>query len=268
MAKLEVRQVSMVYSDGKNEFTALKDVSFRIEQGSFLSILGPSGCGKSTLLSLFAGLVRPTSGTILLDGEPIVDTGLDRSVVFQSYSLFPWMSAIRNVELAAGQAFPDKSRREIAELAAHYLDRVGLADFADKFPSELSGGMQQRVSIVRALAMDANLLLMDEPFGAVDTGTRTELQQLLLSLWESGGDKKTVIFVTHDIDEAIFLSDRILVMASNPGRIRKDLPLDFLRPRDRMTLGRDDRYRALRNNVVSLFYEDIAERIPEGEPTF
>ena len=213
VVKLEVQRGGMTYDDGGKPFTALSDVSFAVERGLFVSILGPSGCGKSTILNLFAGLVSPTSGRILLDGEPISGAGLDRSVVFQHYSLFPWMSARRNVELAAKQAFPNKDMAEISETAARFLEMVGLAEFSDKFPGELSGGMQQRVSIARALAMDSEILLMDEPFGAIDTKNRVSLQNLLLRLCENGAEKKTVVFVTHDIDEAILLSDKIIVTA-------------------------------------------------------
>jgi NitT/TauT family transport system ATP-binding protein len=255
----------MTYDDGGKSFMALSNMNFAIERGLFVSILGPSGCGKSTILNLFAGLASPTEGKVLLDGEPISGTGLDRSVVFQHYSLFPWMSARQNVELAAKQAFPDKSRAAISETAARFLDMVGLGKFADKFPGELSGGMQQRVSIARALAMDSEILLMDEPFGAIDTKNRVSLQNLLLRLCESGTPKKTVVFVTHDIDEAILLSDRIIVMSSGPGSVQEEIAVDFKRPRERVSLVREENYVSIRNRIVSLFYADIADKIGGGE---
>jgi NitT/TauT family transport system ATP-binding protein len=257
LSKLAAKNVSVIYSEKQDSFTALQDVSFVIEKGTFVSILGPSGCGKSTILSLFAGLGSPSEGSVLIGGEPVSGTALDRSVVFQHYSLFPWMSARKNIELAVRQAFPGKSRRDAASLAAEYIKMVGLPDFADKFPSELSGGMQQRVSIARALAMDSAILLMDEPFGALDSKNRADLQSLLLRLWEGKGEKKTVLFVTHDIDEAILLSDRIIVMASRPGRVREEITVPFSRPRDGKSLNGDGVYAAIRNRIVSLFYEDI-----------
>jgi NitT/TauT family transport system ATP-binding protein len=263
--KLDVQRIDMTYDDGGKPFAALSGVSFAVEKGLFVSILGPSGCGKSTILNLFAGLVSPTGGRILLDGQPISGAGLDRSVVFQHYSLFPWMSARQNVELAAKQAFPEKSRAEISKMAAGFLEMVGLAEFAGKFPSELSGGMQQRVSIARALAMDSEILLMDEPFGAIDTKNRVALQDLLLRLCEGGPERKTVVFVTHDIDEAILLSDRIIVMASGPGRVQEEISVDFKRPRDRVSLVKEEGYVSIRNRIVSLFYADIASKIGGGE---
>ncbi|MDR1943706.1 MAG: ABC transporter ATP-binding protein [Synergistaceae bacterium] len=261
MIKLDVQQVNVTYDDGRKTFTALSDVSFAVDKGLFVSILGPSGCGKSTILNLFAGLTAPTAGRILLDGKPISGADLDRSVVFQHYSLFPWMSARQNVELAAKQVFPKKSKAEIFDLASQFLEMVGLAEFADKFPNELSGGMQQRVSIARALAMDSEILLMDEPFGAIDTKNRVALQNLLLHLWESGVEQKTVVFVTHDIDEAILLSDKIIVMASGPGRVQAEIPVCFERPRDRIALMREESYVTIRNRIVSLFHADIADKI-------
>ena len=205
MSKIEIKNLTVDYTEKKNRFTALKDVSFSIEEGEFVSIIGSSGCGKSTLLSILEGINFPTSGEILIDGEPIKGTGTDRGVVFQHYSLFPWMTARKNVAFGVKQVNKSASKAERLQIADEFLEKVGLENFKNKYPSQLSGGMQQRVAIARALAMDTDILLMDEPFGAIDAKNRTILQELLLELWEGDGTspRKTVVFVTHDIDEAI-----------------------------------------------------------------
>ena len=255
------------YTERNKSFTALKDVSFSVEAGEFVSVIGSSGCGKSTLLSILEGINSPTDGQILIDGKPIKGTGADRGVVFQHYSLFPWMTARKNVAFGIKQVRKDISKEERLEIADKFLNDVGLEDFKNKYPSQLSGGMQQRVAIARALAMDTDILLMDEPFGAIDAKNRTILQELLLKLWEGDGtqEKKTVVFVTHDIDEAIFLSDKIVMMASNPGRVAKEITVPFERPRNRAKLLQEKQYGNFRSNLMSLFYSDIAERIGGDE---
>jgi len=262
MSKLVVKNVTLNYENGnKSGTTALKDMNFSVGKGEFFSIVGPSGCGKSSLLSLFAGLLNASEGEILLDGKAILGTGLDRSVVFQHYSLFPWMSAKKNISFALRQSFPAKTKKELSGIAAEYLEMMGLKGFEDKFPSELSGGMQQRVAIAKALAMDTELIFMDEPFGAVDSKTRVLLQDQLLKLWDNGSEKKTIIFITHDIDEAIFLSDKILVMSSGPGRVKREIAVNFARPRSRFLLAKEAEYAHLRNEIVNLFYDDLADKI-------
>jgi NitT/TauT family transport system ATP-binding protein len=236
-----------------------------INEGEFVSIIGPSGCGKSTLLSLLTGLNFPTDGYILLDGKQIQGTGTERGVVFQHYSLFPWMSARKNLIFGLKQVYKKKSKKEIEEIADKYLDLVGLGNFKNKYPSQLSGGMQQRVAIARAFAMNPGILLMDEPFGAIDAKNRVVLQELLLNLWDNGNERKTVILVTHDIDEAILLSDKIIVMSAGPGTIKKQINVDFKRPRDRTSLIRSEEYTNLRNKLVSLFYDDLIEKIGGDE---
>lgn len=267
MSKIEIQNLTVDYTERNKSFTALKDVSFSVEAGEFVSVIGSSGCGKSTLLSILEGINSPTDGQILIDGKPIKGTGADRGVVFQHYSLFPWMTARKNVAFGIKQVRKDISKEERLEIADKFLNDVGLEDFKNKYPSQLSGGMQQRVAIARALAMDTDILLMDEPFGAIDAKNRTILQELLLKLWEGDGtqEKKTVVFVTHDIDEAIFLSDKIVMMASNPGRVAKEITVPFERPRNRAKLLQEKQYGNFRSNLMSLFYSDIAERIGGDE---
>ncbi len=234
MSKIEIHNLTVDYTEKNKSFTALKNVSFSVEAGEFVSVIGSSGCGKSTLLSILEGINAPTEGEILIDGKPIIGTGTDRGVVFQHYSLFPWMTARKNVAFGVKQVKKDLSKTERLQIADTFLDKVGLSDFKNKYPSQLSGGMQQRVAIARALAMDTDILLMDEPFGAIDAKNRTVLQELLLELWEGDGtqEKKTVVFVTHDIDEAILLSDRIVMMSAGPGHVYREIPVPFDRPRN------------------------------------
>jgi len=213
VTKIILRNLTFSYKDQNGEYTVLKEINLSVAEGEFISIIGPSGCGKSTLISLFAGLLFPSSGSILLDGREIIGTGHDRGVVFQHYSLFPWMSARKNLVFGLKQVKKGSSRKEIEQIADTYLELVGLENFKDHYPAQLSGGMQQRVAIARALAMGPDILLMDEPFGAVDTKNRLALQELLLKLWEDGKKTTTVVFVTHDIDEAILLADRIIAVS-------------------------------------------------------
>lgn len=267
MSKIEIKHLSVDYVEKSSRYTALKDLSFNVEAGEFVSVIGSSGCGKSTLLSILEGLREPSEGNIYIDGKEVDGTGTDRGVVFQNYSLFPWMSARNNVAFGIKQVrrgLPKKERLKIADI---FLEKVGLAGFNTKYPSQLSGGMQQRVAIARALAMDTEILLMDEPFGAIDAKNRTVLQELLLKLWEGDGtqEKKTVVFVTHDIDEAILLSDKIVMLTGSPGRVYKEIEVPFERPRNRAALVQTKEYAQFRNKLMSLFYRDIAEKIGGSE---
>jgi NitT/TauT family transport system ATP-binding protein len=203
-------------------FTALDDITLDVRTGEFLVLVGPSGCGKSTLLDLLGGLTTPTSGRILLDGRPIAGPGRDRGIVFQQYALFPWRTAAENVEF--GLEIAGFKARQRLEIARHFLDLVGLSGFANRYPHELSGGMKQRVALARSLAYDPEVLLMDEPFAALDAQTRETLQGELLRIWRATG--KTIVFITHGIDEAVVLGERVAVMTSRPGRIKQviDLP--------------------------------------------
>ena len=261
MSKIEINNLTVDYTEKKKSFTALKNVSFSIEEGEFVSIIGSSGCGKSTLLSILEGINTATEGEILINGEPITGTGPDRGVVFQHYSLFPWMTARKNVAFGIKQVNKTASRAERYQLADEFLQKVGLEQFKNKYPSQLSGGMQQRVAIARALAMDTDILLMDEPFGAIDAKNRTILQELLLELWENATPRKTVVFVTHDIDEAILLSDKIVMMTANPGRVYREIRVPFDRPRNRAELVQTKEYNKFRNELLSMFYSDIVSKI-------
>ena len=261
MSKIEINNLTVDYTEKKKSFTALKNVSFSIEEGEFVSIIGSSGCGKSTLLSILEGINTATEGEILINGEPITGTGSDRGVVFQHYSLFPWMTARKNVAFGIKQVNKTASRAERYQLADEFLQKVGLEQFKNKYPSQLSGGMQQRVAIARALAMDTDILLMDEPFGAIDAKNRTILQELLLELWENATPRKTVVFVTHDIDEAILLSDKIVMMMANPGRVYREIRVPFDRPRNRAELVQTKEYTKFRNELLAMFYSDIVSKI-------
>lgn len=223
-----IDNVSVVFGDGADAHVAVDDASLEIKPGEFVCILGPSGCGKSTLLNAVAGYVSPTAGNVSVDGEAIDRPGPDRGMVFQQYSLFPWKTIRENV--AFGPLRSGHGRNESISTANSFIAMVGLTAFADRYPAELSGGMKQRVGIARALANYPRVLLMDEPFGALDAQTRVMMQESLLKLWAEF--RNTVIFVTHDIDEAIFLADRVVIMSAAPGQIIADLHVGLERPRD------------------------------------
>lgn len=225
--KLIIDNVSKVFSDKGQQVTALQNTSFTVAQNEFITILGPSGCGKSTILKIIAGLEEPSSGKVLLDGGEIKGPGSDRGMVFQSYTLFPWLTVQQNIEFGLDVAGKTKAERQ--DIACHYLEKIGLTGFEKAYPSNLSGGMKQRVAIARALANDPQVLLMDEPFGALDAQTRTVMQELLLTVWEES--HKTILFVTHDVDEAIFMGDTIYVMTARPGKIKARLEVPLLRSR-------------------------------------
>ena len=225
--QININQVSIVFGKGDQANVAVKETSLSITPGEFVCILGPSGCGKSTLLNSVAGYVNPTSGEVIVDGERITGPGPDRGMVFQQYSLFPWKTVLQNI--AFGPKLAGVSTSECSSIANTFLSMIGLSKIANSYPGELSGGMQQRVGIARALANYPSVLLMDEPFGALDAQTRIMMQESLLEIWSEFGT--TVLFVTHDVDEAIFLADRILVMSASPGSIIADLKVDLERPR-------------------------------------
>ncbi|MFF2094415.1 ABC transporter ATP-binding protein [Paenibacillus sp. NPDC058174] len=216
--RIEISGVHKVYETKKSRFEALRDIHLTIDSNEFLTILGPSGCGKSTLLRMVAGLDEPTGGELLLDGEPIIGPCADRGMVFQGYTLFPWLTVRENIEYGPKlKGIPTLERRKISN---EWLRTIRLESFDKAFPKQLSGGMKQRVAIARALANKPKVLLMDEPFGALDAQTKLEMQEMLLEVWEK--ERTTVLFITHDIDEAIFLSQRIVVMGAGPGRILKE----------------------------------------------
>lgn len=226
--KLQLRDIMMTFRTRRgDEVIAVDNLSLDVNNREFLSIVGPSGCGKSTLLRVVAGLIEPTSGEVFLDGHLVKRPGADRGMVFQSYTLFPWLTVKGNVEF--GPRLKGLPKSECSRLAQKYLEMVGLKGFENSYPKELSGGMMQRVAIARALANDPEVLLMDEPFGALDAQTRSIMQELLVNLWQQ--TPKTIIFVTHDIDEALFISDRVYIMTARPGRIKQVLNVELPRPR-------------------------------------
>jgi NitT/TauT family transport system ATP-binding protein len=254
-AKISFQGVGKVFSARSREVTALADVSFDVHSGQFLVLVGPSGCGKSTLLDLLAGLATPTSGRILLDGAPIVGPGLDRGIVFQQYALLPWRTALGNIEF--GLEAKGVPRRERIDRARYFLDLVGLSGFADRYPHELSGGMKQRVAIARSLAFDPDVLLMDEPFAALDAQTRDGMQDELLRIWEQTG--KTIVFITHGIDEAVYLGQRVAVMTSRPGRIKRiiDIPLGSRTATE--DLRSDPAFARYRHEIWSLLRDEVVK---------
>ena len=228
MSSVSIQAVSRVFETAKGQRTqALQPVDFEVRDNDFVTILGPSGCGKSTLLRIVAGLDHATSGRVLLDGVPVQGPGADRGMVFQSYTLFPWLTIEQNIRFGLRErGMPEAQQKE---RAAYFIAKVGLRGFEQHFPKQLSGGMQQRTAIARALANDPKILLMDEPFGALDNQTRVLMQELLLGIWEA--ERKTVLFVTHDIDEAIFMANRVAVFSARPGRIKTGLAVDLPHPR-------------------------------------
>ncbi len=254
MSAIAARDISMLFPTRRGTVKALDNVSVDVPDASFACLVGASGCGKSTLLNIMAGLVRPTSGSVTVDGQRVSAPGADRGMVFQSYTLYPWLRVRENVEF--GPALKGIPRRERRKISDALLEEMKLSDFARAYPRELSGGMKQRVAIARALANDPKVLLMDEPFGALDALTRASAQRFLTEIWER--HRRTIAFVTHDIDEAIFLGDTVWVMSPRPGRIREVISVDIRRPRslDDMTTRP---FAELKHRILSLIYESEEE---------
>jgi ABC-type nitrate/sulfonate/bicarbonate transport system ATPase subunit len=252
MSGVTVDRVTMIYHGRKGSVTALDDISLSVEDGQFVSIVGASGCGKSTLLNIVGGLVIPTYGEVRLDGEAITGPGADRGMVFQSYTLYPWKTVRQNIEF--GLSLRKAPRGQRRAISTELIGQMRLHGFEDAHPKALSGGMKQRVAIARALANDPKVLLMDEPFGALDAQTRVVMQELLTDIWERR--RKTVLFVTHDIDEAVFLSDVVYVLTSRPGRVRLRLDVDLQRPRSLETMA-TPRFAALKREILSIIHQEI-----------
>ncbi|MBF7073609.1 ABC transporter ATP-binding protein [Glaciecola sp. MH2013] len=251
---LELSQVGIDFPTPKGPFTALQDVNLKIKKGEFVSLIGHSGCGKSTVLNIVAGLYQATSGGVILDGLEVNEPGPERAVVFQNHSLLPWLSVYKNVELAVKQTSKGKTKAEIKEWVQHNLDLVHMTHAADKLPSEISGGMKQRVGIARALSMEPKVLLMDEPFGALDALTRAHLQDSVMEIHASLGN--TVIMITHDVDEAVLLSDRIVMMTNGPAAtIGEILDINLERPRNRLAMADNPEYNRYRHAVLTFLYE-------------
>ncbi len=253
MAKILFDELSFEYESNGLKYKALDRINLKIEDGEFVCILGHSGCGKTTLLNIAAGLLKPSDGKVFVDDKEVDGPGLDRSVVFQHYSLFPWMTVKKNVMFGIKQSCMGLSMRDIELRSIHALSQVELDDVLDKYPFQLSMGMQQRVAIARVLAMESNIMILDEPFSALDPKIKYSLQETLENLWSNESKRKTVLFVTHDIDEAIFLADRIIFM--RPREIYDEIKIDFPRPRKRMSLMKTQEFYEVRKELIEMYYK-------------
>ncbi|MDF2859435.1 MAG: transporter ATP-binding protein [Neobacillus sp.] len=252
--KVKIDNVKKVFNGRNGEMIALNGVSLDIAENEFVCVIGPSGCGKSTLLNIIAGLGEPTSGKIYVDGKLVDGPGTERGVVFQQYALFPWLTVRKNVEF--GLKLKGIKKDEATQIANKYLKMVDLEDFANSYPKELSGGMKQRVAIARAYAVNPEVLLMDEPFGALDAQTRTQLQSELLKTWES--ERKTCFFITHDVDEAIILAQRVVIMSARPGRVKEVVNIDIPYPRTQETKMTKE-FIDLKNYIWGMVYQEYLE---------
>ncbi|GLC81437.1 ABC transporter ATP-binding protein [Lacrimispora brassicae] len=252
--KVKIDQVVKTYNTRKGEMTALNGVSLDIKENEFICVVGPSGCGKSTLLNIIAGLLEPTSGSVYVDGKAVEGPGPERGVVFQQYALFPWLTVLKNVEF--GLKLKGIKGAQAREEAMKYLRMVDLEPFAGSYPKELSGGMKQRVAIARAYAVNPQVLLMDEPFGALDAQTRTQLQSELLATWEK--ERKTCFFITHDVDEAIILAQKVIIMSARPGRIKEIVDIGIPYPRTQETKMMPE-FLELKNYIWSQVYQEYLE---------
>lgn len=255
---LVVENVSKVYELPKGDtYTVLKDVNLTINQGEFICVIGHSGCGKTTLLNMVSGFSKPTDGEVRLNSKKIEGPGPDRMVVFQGYALLPWLTVFDNVFLAVNSVFPDKSKAEKSQIVKEHLAMVGLTEAADKTPPQISGGMKQRVAIARALSIRPEVLVLDEPFGALDAITKEELQEELLKIWNNS--RCTVLMITHDIDEALFLADKLVMMTNGPAaNIGEVMEIPFARPRDRSRIMETPEYYKLRNHALDFLYNRFA----------
>ena len=252
-AYLDLQKIGIVFQTGRGPFRALENINLEVAKGEFISLIGHSGCGKSTVLNIVAGLLEATEGFALLKGKEVKGPGPDRAVVFQNHSLLPWLTVQENVQLAVDKVMAGKSRAERHDWVMHNLKLVHMEHAADKRPGEISGGMKQRVGIARALSMQPDVLLMDEPFGALDALTRAHLQDSVMEIQAELGN--TVLMITHDVDEAVLLSDRIVMMTNGPAAtIGEILDIDLPRPRDRLQLAHDPRYHDLRSQVLEFLY--------------
>ncbi len=263
---VDLTQLGMRFPTPQGEFVALKNVNLQIQQGEFISLIGHSGCGKSTVLNLVAGLNLPTDGGVIVDGHEVDGPGPERAVVFQNHSLLPWLTVYQNVELAVKQIAKGQSKAWVKQQTEHYLELIHMTHAKDKRPDEISGGMKQRVGIARALALQPKVLLMDEPFGALDALTRAHLQDSLMQI--QADLNNTVIMITHDVDEAVLLSDKIVMMTNGPAAtIGEVLNIDLPRPRDRVALADDAQYQKYRQSVLRFLYEKQSKQAKKAAAT-
>jgi nitrate/nitrite transport system ATP-binding protein len=268
---LSIKEVSKVYSTSSGDYVVLDDVNLSVKEGEFVCVIGHSGCGKSTLLNMISGFNQPTTGTVKLKDKIIAEPGPDRMMVFQNYCLLPWKNVWENVYLAVNSVYPNKNQQEKITIVNEHLAMVGLTEASKKKPNQISGGMKQRVAIARALAIRPEVLILDEPFGALDAITKEELQEELLEIWRN--HKLTVMMITHDIDEALFLADRLVMMTNGPSaKIGEILEIPFSRPRNRAQITEDPRYYELRNYALDFLFnrfahsEDPTDDVIEPEP--
>lgn len=259
MALLELKNVSKSYGVGSSKIEVLSNINLSVNEGEFLAIIGFSGSGKTTLINMINGLQFPDEGEVLLNGKPITGPGPDRGVIFQNYSLLPWLSVYKNIKLSVDEAFPKMSKKEKDDHIRNYVEMVNLTPALDKFPSELSGGMRQRVSVARALAMNPEVLLMDEPLSALDALTRGTLQEEIVNIWSK--DKKTAVLITNDVDEGIIMADRIIPLTPGPkATLGPEFQVNFERPRIVTEINKNNDYKRLRNDILEYLIEVGATR--------
>ncbi|WP_205509155.1 ABC transporter ATP-binding protein [Longitalea arenae] len=256
---IDIKNVTVSFKTAKGSYTAVKEISLSVQKGEIISLIGHSGCGKSTLMGTISGMVKPTAGDVTANGKPVMGPGPDRGIVFQNYSLLPWLTVYRNIYEAVDAALKDLSKGEKKELVERNLKSVHLWDHKDKLPGQLSGGMKQRVAIARAFAINPSILLLDEPFGALDALTKSNMHVELLKLWNLDNREKTIVMVTHDVEEAIFLSDRVVVMNNGPAATIKEIvsvPLD--RPRNKRDIVHDPVYMNIHDKLLSLLIDKFS----------
>ena len=264
MAYLELNNVSKTYGKGANATEVLSNINLQIEEGEFVAIVGFSGSGKTTLVNLINGLLQPTSGEVLFKGKPITGTSHERGVIFQNYSLLPWLTVYQNVSVAVKETFPKESKKFREDRVKEYIDMVSLTPAIHKRPKELSGGMRQRVSIARALAMDPEMIIMDEPLGALDALTRGNLQDEILNIWNK--DKRTALLITNDVDEGIYMADRIIPLRPGPNAtLGPEFKINIDRPRDKTSLNDDPEFKKTRNGIIEYLMEIGEERTTTTE---
>ncbi|GAB1855930.1 ABC transporter ATP-binding protein [Flavobacteriaceae bacterium MHTCC 0001] len=259
MAYLELKNIYKTYGKDENATEVLSDINLQIEEGEFVAIVGFTGSGKTTLVNLINGLLEPTKGEVLFKGKPVVGTSHERGVIFQNYSLLPWLTVGQNVFMAVKEAFPKKSKQELNAIVAEYVDMVGLTPAINKRPKELSGGMRQRVSVARALSMNPEMIIMDEPLGALDALTRGTLQDEILKIWSK--DKRTALLITNDVDEGIYMADRIIPLRPGPNAtLGPEFKIDIERPRDKTELNDNPNFKKTRNAIIEYLMDIGAER--------